>query len=125
MILDFGSANHCRFLDVSQIVEKLEKKRDGVRDALLGCHPLTGCDYTSSCFLKGRIKPFTMLEDLKTIRYLRTLASNEGYTHGFSEFICNMYGHSGNITNEWRHKAFLKVTEFRGKIATLKHVKKT
>ena len=78
VILYFGSANHRRFLDVSEIAKELEKRQDGLTDALLGFHALTGSDFTFALIRKGKIMPFKMLEeDSNAIRHLRTLSSNE------------------------------------------------
>ena len=60
-IIDYGSGNHRRYIDVSNIAAILNEKQDGVTEALRGMHALTGCDFTSCFFRKGKLKPFQRL----------------------------------------------------------------
>ena len=60
-ILDYGSGNHRRYIAVSNIAAILNEKQPGMTKALLGMHALTGCDFTSCFFRKGKLKPFQRL----------------------------------------------------------------
>ena len=61
IILDYGSENHRRYIVVSNNAAILNEKQAGMREALLGMHALTGCDFTSCFFRKGKLKPFPRL----------------------------------------------------------------
>ena len=50
IIMDYGTSNNKRFIDISTIADVLEKKQSGLSDALIGLHSLTGCDLMSSFY---------------------------------------------------------------------------
>ena len=62
VIMDYGSSNNGRYIDVSHIACVLNEKQSGFTDALIGLHALTGCDFTSCFFRRGKMKPFALLE---------------------------------------------------------------
>ena len=51
-----------QYIDVSKVAEILGKKQPGLSEALLGMHSLTGCDFTSCFFGKGKVKHFKKME---------------------------------------------------------------
>ena len=51
-ILDYGSGNHRRYIAVPNIAAILNEKQDGMTEALLGMHALTGCDFTDRASLE-------------------------------------------------------------------------
>ena len=54
VIMDCGTGNHRRYIDVSSIQTKLEVKSPGSSTALIGLHVFTGTDYTAAFFNKGK-----------------------------------------------------------------------
>lgn len=50
IIMDCGSGNSRRYIDVSNIVDVLEERKAGLSRALPGYHAFTGCDFTSSFY---------------------------------------------------------------------------
>ena len=61
VILDYGAGNNRRCINISQLSEILEEMHKGLREALLGYHAITGCDYVSCLFRKGKTTPFKRL----------------------------------------------------------------
>jgi len=62
--LDFGVGDSKKILDLSAIAQKM----GSICPAIVGLHAFTGCDYTSSFYNKGKLKPFKlMLSDNKWI----------------------------------------------------------
>ncbi|KAK4309970.1 hypothetical protein Pmani_018437 [Petrolisthes manimaculis] len=50
IIMDCGSGNSRRYINVTNIVNVLEERQPGLSRALLGYHAFTGCDFTSSFY---------------------------------------------------------------------------
>ena len=48
ILMDYGTSDSRRFIDVSSIACSLQEKKPGICEALIGFHSLTGCDFTSS-----------------------------------------------------------------------------
>lgn len=67
IIMDYGTSNNRRFIDISTISAELEKKQSGLSDALTGLHSLTGCDFTSSFIEKERRNHWRYLNQTTTI----------------------------------------------------------
>ena len=85
-ILAYGSGNHRRYIAVAAI---LEKKKPGITGALTGFHALTGCDFPSCFFRKGKVRSFQWLEEeLK----LKSLTSQKVDIPGVTSFFCQLYG---------------------------------
>ena len=64
-------------------------------EALLGMHALTGYDFTSCFFRKGKLKPFQRIVADISDRHVtasRSLASVEVDMPGVISFVCSMYG---------------------------------
>ncbi|KAK4318061.1 hypothetical protein Pmani_010908 [Petrolisthes manimaculis] len=62
IIMDCGSGNSRRYINVTNIVNVLEERQPGLSRALLGYHAFTGCDFTSSFYRKGKLKPLEIIE---------------------------------------------------------------
>ena len=61
IIMDCGSGNTRRYIDISSIATELEAKQPGLAAAQPGLHAFTGCDFTSAFYRKGKVKPFEIL----------------------------------------------------------------
>ena len=111
IILDYGSGNHRRYIDVSNLAMVLEEKQPGVTAALIGLHALTGCDFTSCFFRKRRVRPFQRLEaDPDHVKALQSFTTEEVDIQGVTSFVCLLYGFkTANIT-EARYKAFMRMS---------------
>ena len=54
IVMDFGSGNNRRLINVTGIFqESCEKKQNGLSEALIGFHAVIGCDFTSTVYRKG------------------------------------------------------------------------
>ena len=85
----------------------------GLTEALLGYHAITGRDYVSCLFMKGKTTPFErLIESTKHIQEMRTLTSNEVDVKGVTSFICSLYGHNTSHINDARYmyNVFIKLT---------------
>ena len=80
LIMDYGSGNHRRYINVSLIAARLEEKHPGLTEALIGFHALTGCDFTSSFNRLGKLNPFQRLEAVT--------AENHVSRHDLCDFLC-------------------------------------
>jgi hypothetical protein len=77
IVMDFGSANNRRLINVTDISRELEKKQTGLSEALISFHGLTRCDFNSAFYRKGKSTPFSYLEkDKNHIVALRSLCSD-------------------------------------------------
>lgn len=109
--MDYGSGNNRRFINIKQLADTLEEKQQGITEALIGFHSLTGCDFTSCFFHKGKVKPFQKLEaDPNHVAALRSLTSGAVDIPGITCFICSCYGINNCDINEARYKAFNRVS---------------
>ena len=111
-VMDYGSGNTRRYIDASSIARALESKHPGLCDALVPFHALTGCDFTSAIYRKGKSLPFSKLEkDPEAIDALRTLCTKNVNKTAITEYICRIYGykHLDNI-DEARYQSFIKMT---------------
>ena len=57
IIMDCGSVNSRRHIDVSSIANALEAKQKGLAAAMLGPHACTSSNFTTAFYRKGKIKP--------------------------------------------------------------------
>ena len=73
IILDCGQGNDRRLADVSQISIKLEEMHEGLSAAVIGFHSMTGTDFTSAFFGKGKKRPWSVL--LKNLEYVEWFIS--------------------------------------------------
>ena len=111
IIMDYGCGNNRRFINVSSIAMRLEENQPGTTGALLELHALTGCDYTSAFFRKGKGKPFERLQ--KDDLYIKDLQSLtlEPDINAITSFVCRLYGFNCNNINVARFKVFLCMSE--------------
>ena len=107
IILDYGSGNHRRYIDISQLAITLEAKQAGLTKALL-----TGCDFTSCFFRKGKVKPFQRLvADPDHTRALISLSSDDVNVPGITTFVCSLYGFGTSDIKEARYKSFMRTSK--------------
>ena len=119
-----GAGNSRRFINVSHISEILQEIHLDLTDSLLGFHAITGCDYVSCLFRKGKTAPWKRLIDShKHIEAIRTLTTNEVDVCGVTSFICSLYGHRSSDINDARYKVFVRLTG-GGCKADTKNIKK-
>ena len=76
IIMDRGNGNSRGHIDLSNIVSALESKHVSLAAALPAMHAITGCDFASGFYRKGKVKPLDILEN-----------DTEG---AFVQFFCNM-----------------------------------
>ena len=104
VILDYGAGNNRRYINISQLSEILEEMHTGLTEALLGYHSITGCDYVSCLFKKGKTTPFKrLIEATEHIQEVRTLTKNEVDVKDVTSFICSLYGHNTSHINDARY----------------------
>ena len=111
LIMDFGSGNHRRYINVSHIADRLEEKQPGLTDALIGLHALTGCDFTSAFNRIGKVKPFNLLEGKAGEKFVKALQSltAEVDESAVTSYVCALYGFKSRDINEARYKAFMHI----------------
>ena len=94
LIMDYGSGNHRRYINISLIATKLEEIHSGLTTALIGYHALTGSDFTSAFNRKGKTKPFEKLEAKDAtlhVKAMQSLTSNVDVT-AVTSYVCALYG---------------------------------
>ena len=96
VIMDCGSGNNRRHIDVSAIATALDTKRNGLAAAIPGLHAFTGSDFTAAFYRKGKVKPFEILEKDISGNYISFFAklSTEEIPDQTKaeEFVCALYG---------------------------------
>ena len=118
IIMDCGSGNDRRHIDVGSIATALEAKQNGLAAAMPGLHAFTGCDFTAAFYRKGKTKPLELLEkdtEGTLIQFFISMASKEEPNHEKAEeFVCSLYGMkmTGDLTgvNEARHAKLRQMT---------------
>ncbi|GFW35628.1 uncharacterized protein TNCV_4434791 [Trichonephila clavipes] len=110
--IQWGVGNHERLISINDLYKDLGIS---LSKSLPCFHAITGCDFTSAFFRKGKLSPFKLLE--KSVEY--QLACQEIITDDDDElertfatlekFICHMYGvpNSSNV-NDVRFYLFSK-----------------
>lgn len=96
LIMDCGSGNNRRHIDVVSIATNLESSQTGLAAAMPGLHAMTGCDFTTAFYRKGKVKPLDILQKDSTgtfSQFLGKLGSvDEPDQRIAEEFICCLYG---------------------------------
>ena len=111
LILDYGSSNHRRYIGVSKLAAILEEEQPGLTEALIGLHALTGCDFTSCFFRKGKVRPFQWLEaNPKHVTAPQSLTTEDVDIPGVTAFVCLLYGFKTSDIVEARYKAFMRMS---------------
>ncbi|KAJ8031889.1 hypothetical protein HOLleu_25241 [Holothuria leucospilota] len=119
IIMDCGSGNNRRHIDVSKIATALESTQKGLAAAIPGLHAFTGCDFTASFYRKGKVKPLEVLQKDTTgtlIQFFSKLSfRDEPDQSKAEEFICSLYGMKEDVktVNEAR---YVKLHEMTGKL---------
>ena len=112
IVMDFGSGNNRRLINVSDISNELEKKHSGLSEALIGFHAVTGCDFSSVFYRKGKVIPLSYLEKAEPhVKALQTLSTKLVNKTSVTAYICRIYGFKAvNDINEARFQAFVEMT---------------
>ena len=116
IIMDCGSVNSRRHIDVISIANTLEAKQKGLAAAMPGLHAFTGSDFTTAFYMKGKIKPREVLENDTEgtfIQFFSRIISEDQPNHSkLEEFTCSLYGIKGYVkdVNEARHVKLCQMT---------------
>ena len=111
VIMDFGSGNTRRYIDISGIAENLNKTSPCLPEALLGFHALTGCDFTSSFNRKGKIQPFKRLElQLEHVNPMCTLSTTDVDMGGLTKYVASLYRCDTSDIDDARYTCFIRMT---------------
>ena len=116
IIMDCGSGNSRRHIDVSSISNSLEAKPKGLAAAMPGLHAFTGSDFTTAFYRKGKIKPREVLEkdtEGTLIQFFSRIVSEDQPDQSkVEEFTCSLYGMNGYLkdVNEARHVKLCQMT---------------
>jgi hypothetical protein len=114
IFMDYGQSDSRRFIDVSSIACSLQEKNAGICESLIGFHSLTGCDFTSSFYRKGKKKPFEILTsdvDDKYVSAVQSLNTMDVDYENVTAFVCRVYGQKKHHDiDEARFESFLKMT---------------
>ena len=119
IIMECGSGNNRRHIDVSSIAKALESTQKGLAASMPGLHAFTGCDFTTAFYRKGKVKPLEVLQKDTTgtlIQFFSKLSSeDEPDQSKAEEFICSLYGMKGDVkdVNEAR---YIKLHQMTGKM---------
>ena len=62
IMMDYGSGNNRRMINITQLSQQLEETQLGMSEALIAFHAITGCDFTSAFYGKDKAKPLSHLE---------------------------------------------------------------
>ena len=118
VIMDCGSNNNRRHIDVSAIANALDRKQKGLSAAFPALHAFTGSDFTAAFYRKGKIKPFEILETDQTGQYISffiKLATRETPIQAKAEeFVCTLYGMKG--LKDVNKARFAKLCQMTGEI---------
>ena len=123
VVMEFGIGATRRFIQITDIDNNLESTKPGLPKALLGFHALTGSDYTSCFYRKGKSKPLTVLEnDDSHISSMNSMVTENPDMEGITRFVCHIYGFKTESSiNHARFLSFKKMTG--GKLSRVKTVK--
>jgi len=115
VIMDCGTGNSRRYIDVTAIANALETKQRRLSTALAGLHAFTGCDFTSSFYRKGKIKPYEILEndtDCTFVEFFDKLSARDELSpETAEEYVCSLYGMKTiKHVDEARHAKLVQMT---------------
>ena len=117
IIMDCGSVNSRRHIDVISIANALAKrKQKGLAAAMPGLHAFTGSDFTTAFYMKGKIKPREVLENdtegTLILFFSRIVSEDQPDQSKVEEFTCSLYGIKGYVkdVNEARHVKLCQMT---------------
>lgn len=125
MDLGHSSDNTRRYVHISELAKHLGSI---LCKALPGYHALTGCDYTSSFFRKGKVNPFKKAEQSAShLDGLGNLGENSTFIDDdnlVESYVCLLYGQGAlSSVNEARWKTFLQKYKPRDPDSTLEKIK--
>jgi len=109
ILMDCGSGNTRRHIDVTQIARALESKQKGLAAAIPGLHAFTGSDFTTAFYRKGKVKALEVLEkdtEGSLIKFFANLSrKDEPDLKAAEEFVCSLYSAKGAVkdVNEARY----------------------
>ena len=127
IIMDCCNGNSRRHMDVSNIVSALEAKQVGLAAALPAMHALTGCDYTSAFYKKGKVKLLDILEnDAKGafVQFFFNMINVEESALDVKkaeEFMRRLYGFLGEIKSVDEARC-VKLCQMTGKIVPVRNI---
>ena len=112
IVCEYDPVNKTRIINVSKLSSHMEREYTGLARAIVPFHALTGCDYTSSFYGKGKIKPFEIMKDNHHhIAALRSLQTPYIDVRRISAFICECYGENKTKDiDEVRYRLFDNMT---------------
>ena len=117
IIMDCGSGNSRRYIDVSSIATTLESEQRGLAAAMPALHAFTGCDITAAFYRKGKLRPLDIVRknvSNEMIEFFITLSNGgEPDKAKAEEFICAIYGMKG-ITKDVNEARYLKLLQMTG-----------
>ena len=111
IIMDCGSGNSRRHIDISSIANALQEKQKGLATIILGLHA-----FATAFYRKGKIKPLEVPEkdtEGTLIQFFSRMASEDqpGQSKA-EECICSLYGMKGYVkdVNEAIHVKLCQIT---------------
>ena len=112
LILDYGSGNHRRYIGVSELAAVLEEEQPGLTEVLIGLHALTGCDFTSCFFRKGKVSPFSGWKQIQNMLRPYNPSPQRMWTYLGCYCFC-LYGFKTSDIVEARYKAFMRMSDLK------------
>ena len=94
------------------------------RDVLIGFHSVTGTDYTSTFFRKGKKRRWSVMQsDYPFIQTITVLGSSWNIDQNLEcileEYVCSLYGEKKLSVNEVRFYIFQKKKKMNERISSL------
>ena len=115
ILLDCGYGNNRRYININELFHVLELKRAGISAALPAFHAFTGSDVTAAFYRKGKIRPFNVMANDETGKFVKAFqelsSTQDPDIETLSSFVCALYGHPhlSDLT-EARYVMFNKMT---------------
>ena len=92
LCMDFGTGNNTWLIRVIDLATQTEEQQNGLSEALIGFHAITGCDSNSAFDGKGKLLPFGDLENCDThVKALRSLSMANIEYAPISAFVCCLW----------------------------------
>ena len=116
VILDCGHDNNRRMVDVTELATNLEASNAGLPAAVPSFHALTGTDYTSAFFGKGKLKPWNLvLNNPDYIQWLISLGKGFDINESQGEaFVLQLYSLAlSKDLNEARYAKLRQLAELK------------
>ena len=116
IIMDCGSVNGRRHIDVISITNALEAKQKGLAAAMPDLRAFTGSNFTTAFYMKSKIKPREVLENDTEGTFIqffsRIVSEDQPDQSKVEEFTCSLYGIKGYVkdVNKSRHVQLCQMT---------------